>query len=41
MTISPLSGVSSPAIILKMVVLPLPLGPNSAISLPCSMPKLT
>ena len=39
--ISPESGDSSPAIILRIVVFPLPLGPKSPISLPFSIPKLT
>ncbi len=40
-TISPLSGFSSPAIIRRIVVLPLPEGPRSPISLPFSIPKFT
>ena len=41
MMISPLSGCSRPAIIRRIVVFPLPLGPRRPISLPFSMPKLT
>ena len=41
MMMSPLSGVSSPAIMRRIVVLPEPLGPKRPMSLPFSIPKET
>ena len=41
MTIRPLVGASSPAIIRSVVVLPQPLGPSSVVSVPRATRRLT